>query len=247
MTDVDGDTETKFGVSASTTFVGATQALVSLTPSKSGAAAFLAVADTETIPSVTAAETLLAYREIDFSGTSSQIIQFALSISATQDATSGEVWGDTLAVLQPSTAYKVVMYSSGSSTTLLTFTTFAGIDAGHPIPLGGRIFTFNLSEHNYRTGTDGRFQVPFVFSWVMSSDLLIEVGEVSVQTVMGQFASGTITLDSKYTGLVNTWGDQARGALVLHTPRSGSVRKYSLGLTNKGGDTLAILYKSIGK
>ncbi|WGK69106.1 hypothetical protein P0082_11580 [Candidatus Haliotispira prima] len=242
MTDVNGGTETKFGVSASTTFVGATQALVSLTPTKSGAAAFLAVADKETIPSVTAAETLLAYRKIDFSNTSAQIIQFALSISATQNATSGEVSGDTLAVLQPSTAYKVVMYSSGSSTTLLTFTTFSGIDVGHPISLGGRKFTFNLSAHNFQTETDGRFQVPFVFSWVMSSDLLIEVGDVSVETVMGRFAPGTITLGSKYTGLVNTWGDQARGALVLHTSRSGSVRKYSLGLVNKAGDTLAILY-----
>ncbi|WGK69992.1 hypothetical protein P0082_03795 [Candidatus Haliotispira prima] len=142
MTDVDAGTETKLGVSASTTFVGATQALVSLTPKKSGTAAFLAVADTETIPSVTAAETLLAYRKIDFSGTSAQIIQFALSISATQDTTGGEVSGGTGAVLQPSTAYKIVMYHSGSSSTLLTFTTLGKIDEKYTY---GNTYTFAVS------------------------------------------------------------------------------------------------------
>ncbi|WGK70166.1 hypothetical protein P0082_04705 [Candidatus Haliotispira prima] len=149
MTDVKSDSEgeAKFNIRASTEFVGATQALVSLTPTKSGAAAFLAVADTETIPSATAAKTLLAYREIDFSGTAAQIIQFALSISATQNATTGEVSGDALAVLQPSTAYKIVMYSSGSSTTLRTFTTLGHLAEGYKF---GSVKTrFGMSTHNF--------------------------------------------------------------------------------------------------
>ncbi|WGK68502.1 hypothetical protein P0082_08420 [Candidatus Haliotispira prima] len=250
MTDVKSDSggETKFNVRASTEFIGATQALVSLTPTKSGTAAFLAVADTETIPSATAAEALLAYRKIDFSGTSAQIIQFALSISATQDATSGEVSGGTAAVLQPSTAYKVVMYSSGSSSTLLTFTTFASVDTGNPVPVGGVHFIFDMSVHNFQTGTDGRFQIPFVFSWLVSSDLFSEIsnrqGDKSnlYDSVGTVDISGIHTLSSNYIGLANILGNAARGAIFLHTPRSNAIRKYRMAITNGVGDTLSIVY-----
>ncbi|WGK68617.1 hypothetical protein P0082_09015 [Candidatus Haliotispira prima] len=249
MTDVKPDSggEAKFGVSASTTFVGATQALVSLTPTKSGAAAFLAVADTETIPSAIAAKTLLAYRNIDFSGTSAQIIQFALSISATQDAAGGDVLGGTAAVLQPSTAYKIVMYSSGTTATLLRFTTFASVDTGHQIAPGTRPFIFDMSAHNFRAGTGGRLQIPFVFSWLLSSSLIAEIsnpkGDGSSELIaMGGFSSGTAVIGAKYALLANAFGDQARGALFLHTLRSGAVQSYWLALTNGVGDTLSIRY-----
>ncbi|WGK70165.1 hypothetical protein P0082_04700 [Candidatus Haliotispira prima] len=248
MTDVKSDSEgeTQFNVLASTEFVGATQALVSLTPTKSGTAAFLAVADTETIPSATAAEALLAYREIDFSGTAAQIIQFALSISATQNVTTGEVSGDTGAVLQPSTAYKIVMYSSGSSSTLFSFTTFASVDAGHPIPTGNTILTFNMSAHNFRAETDGRFQVPFVFPWVMSFSLLSEIsnGNKEAVIVMGNAnkSSTDHVTGPRYTGLLNIFGNSDRGALFLHTPLSGTVHEYLLIMTNGLGNSLTIFY-----
>ncbi|WGK69105.1 hypothetical protein P0082_11575 [Candidatus Haliotispira prima] len=242
MTDVDGGTETKFGVSASTTFVGATQALVSLTPTKSGAAAFLAVADGETIPSAIAAETLLAYREIDFSGTSAQIIQFALSISATQDATSGEVSGDALAVLQPSTAYKIVMYSSGSSSTLLTFTTLANIGEGYTY---GNTYTFAMSAHNFQTETDGKFQVPFVLSWMPASNTFVEVHKLDANDVeFGTIiflSSGGFLVSSGYGTLVNAFGNSNRGGIFLHTPDSTAIRSYKASLRN-GGPTLTIIY-----
>ncbi|WGK68335.1 hypothetical protein P0082_07550 [Candidatus Haliotispira prima] len=247
MTDVDEGTGTKFGVRASTTFVGATQALVSLTPTKNGSAAFLAVADTETIPSATAAETLLAYREINFSGTSPQIIQFALSISATQDATSGVVSGGTAAVLQPSTAYKIVMYSSGSSTTLLTFTTLGHLaEGGYAFGAGGT-YPFDISAYNFRTGTDGKFQVPFVFSWVMSPGLISEIGarlgdQSSQYETIGNLSRSNRTINSSYTDLANAFGNSNRGAIFLHTPRSGAVQKYRVALTNGVGDTLSIFY-----
>ncbi|WGK68686.1 hypothetical protein P0082_09375 [Candidatus Haliotispira prima] len=247
MTDVDSKSETQFNVRASTTFVGATQALVSLTPTKSGSAAFLAVADTETIPSVTSAETLLAYREIDFSGTSAQIIQFALSIRATQDATNGEVSGGTGAVLQPSTAYKIVVYRSGSTATLLTFTTLGHLAEGYTFGGVGGVYPFDMSAHNFRTGTDGRFQVPFVFSWVQTSGgLLAEIdnGESGELTPIGSFISGSagFGVSTLYNMLVNHFGDQDRGGVFLHTPRSGAIRKYHLAVTNGKGSDISIFY-----
>ncbi|WGK68684.1 hypothetical protein P0082_09365 [Candidatus Haliotispira prima] len=245
MTDVDSKSETQFNVRASTEFVGATQALVSLTPTKSGSAAFLTVADTETIPSATAAEALLAYREIDFSGTSAQIIQFALSIRATQDVTGGEVSGGTAAVLQPSTAYKIVMYRSGSTATLLTFTTLGHLAEGYTF--GGVGYPFDMSAHNFRTGTDGRFQVPFVFSWVQTSGgLLAEIrnGESGELTPIGSFISGSAGFDvsTLYNILVNHFGDQDRGGVFLHTPRSGTIRKYHLAVTDGEGGDISIYY-----
>ncbi|WGK69611.1 hypothetical protein P0082_01760 [Candidatus Haliotispira prima] len=246
MTDVKSDSggEAKFSVRASTRFVGATQALVSLAPTKSGAAAFLAVADTETIPSVTAAETLLAYREIDFSGTSAQIIQFALSISATQDGTSGVVSGGAGAVLQPSTAYKIVMYSSGNSSTLLTFTTLGNIGEGYPLSANGTKLTFDMSAHNFRTGTDGKFQVPFVFSWLETSSLIVELsGSMGGETfnAFGSFNSGGNGLHGRYTSLANYFGDKNRGAVFLHTPISGTVQ-YQGDWTDNQGSGLSIRY-----
>ncbi|WGK68338.1 hypothetical protein P0082_07565 [Candidatus Haliotispira prima] len=248
MTDVKSDSgaETKFGVRASTTFVGATQALVSLTPTKSGAAAFLAVADTETIPSATAAETLLAYRQIDFSGTSAQIIQFALSISATQDATSGEVSGGTAAVLQPSTTYKIVMYSSGGSSTLLSFTTLGNIAEGYPFIASGTKLSFDMSEHNFRTETDGKFQVPFVFSWLMTSNLIgvpSQLEEDGTLNDIGTFDDRSFRINSSYTTLVNTFGDKDRGGIFLHTPLRSFVRRYQIDLTNNFGYGLQIKYR----
>ncbi|WGK68337.1 hypothetical protein P0082_07560 [Candidatus Haliotispira prima] len=249
MTDVDEGTETKFGVRASTTFVGATQALVSLTPTKSGAAAFLTVADGETIPSATAAEALLAYREIDFSGTSPQIIQFALSISATQNATSGEILGGTDAVLQPSTAYKIVMYNSGGSNTLLRFTTLANIDEGYPFVRSGTVLSFDMSAYNFRTGTDGRFQVPFIFSWLLVSGLLgttanMAEDETLASTITNADGGQTsIKATPNYVLLVNSFGDENRGAAFLHTPRGGAIRKYQTVLTNIAGNGLTIKYR----
>ncbi|WGK68533.1 hypothetical protein P0082_08585 [Candidatus Haliotispira prima] len=248
MTDVDSGTETKFNISASTEFVGATQALVSLTPTKSGTAAFLAVADTETIPSATAAEDLLAYREINFSGTSAQIIQFALSISATQNATTGEVSGDAAAVLQPGTAYKIVMYSSDNNTTLLSFTTFAGTDAGNPIVSGrGTKLFFDMSEHNFRTGADGKFQVPFVFSWVLSSSPLTEIsnmnrdGSAAVSSI-GTAVSSAIAIGFDYPLLANGFGNSTQAGIFLHTPRSSAFRKYQISISNISGDSLDFNY-----
>ncbi|WGK69094.1 hypothetical protein P0082_11515 [Candidatus Haliotispira prima] len=245
MTDVDEGTETKFGVSASTTFVSATQALVSLTPSKSGAAAFLAVADTEIIPSVTAAETLLAYRKIDFSDTSAQIIQFALSISATQDATSGEVSGDALAVLQPSTAYKIVMYSSGNSTTLLRFTTLGHLAEGYAFGFPGTNstnYTFDISARNFRTETDGKFQVPFVLSWVVNAGAFVSLLDTGTNTerAIGTAASARNTIVSEYAGLANAFGSSVRGVVFLHTPHSDAVGRYSMTFTNDAGKFLVI-------
>ncbi|WGK68528.1 hypothetical protein P0082_08555 [Candidatus Haliotispira prima] len=247
MTDVKSDSgaEAKFNVRASTEFVGATQALVSLTPTKSGAAAFLTIADTETIPSATAAEVLLAYREIDFSGTSAQIIQFALSISATQNAISGDVSGGTGAVLQPSTAYKIVMYSNGNSTTLLSFTTLGNIGEGYPFIPGRVELSFDMSAHNFETGTDGKLQVPFVFSWLVDAGPFVEVSnnnKSNVLTTILTATPGANTVRSEYTNLLNKFGDSARGGAFLHTPRSGAIRKYSIALTNLAGLSLPILY-----
>ncbi|WGK68616.1 hypothetical protein P0082_09010 [Candidatus Haliotispira prima] len=245
MTDVDSKSETPFNVSVSTTFVGATQALVSLTPNKSGAAAFLAVADTETIPSAIAAKTLLAYRNIDFSGTSAQIIQFALSISATQDATGGDVLGGTAAILQPSTAYKIVMYSSGNSTTLLTFTTLGHLAEGYTFN-SLKAITFEMSAHNFRTETDGRFQVPFIFSWVV-----VPAGPVagSYNELAGGARQGigiaTLTdhvVSSGYADLANVFGNSARGALFLHTPLRGAGGVYVASVSNNVGRELTIIY-----
>ncbi|WGK68532.1 hypothetical protein P0082_08580 [Candidatus Haliotispira prima] len=247
MTDVNSGTETKFNISASTEFVGATQALVSLTPTKNGTAAFLAVADMETIPSATAAEDLLAYREINFSGTSAQIIQFALSISATQNVTTGEVSGGTGAVLQPSTTYKIVMYSSDSSTTLLSFTTFAGTDAGNPILSPRTELFFDMSEHNFRTGTDGKFQVPFVFSWVLSSSPLATInnmnrdGSAAVSGI-GTAVSSAITIGSDYPLLTNSFGNSTQGGIFLHTPRSIALRIYQISISEISGDSLDLHY-----
>ncbi|WGK68336.1 hypothetical protein P0082_07555 [Candidatus Haliotispira prima] len=247
MTDVDEGTETKFGVRASTTFVGATQALVSLTPTKNGSAAFLAVADTETIPPATAAETLLAYREIDFSGTSPQIIQFALSISATQDATSKEVSGDTAAVLQPSTAYKIVMYHSGSDTILLSFMTLGSVDEGYTFGGSNSGHTFDMSAHNFRTGTDGKFQVPFVFSWLQNSGLIaspsIKVEGGTIFNAIGNFEfSGSDGVITRYNNLANHFGDPSRGIIFLHTPFSNTILKYKITLTNNVGNGFSIIY-----
>ncbi|WGK70164.1 hypothetical protein P0082_04695 [Candidatus Haliotispira prima] len=245
MTDVDSKSETQFNVRASTEFVGATQALVSLTPTKSGAAAFLAVAHTETIPSVTTAKTLLAYREIDFSGTAAQIIQFALSISATQNATSGEVLGDAAAVLQPSTAYKIVMYSSGNSTTLRTFTTLGHLAERYKFDRIKNLF--NMSAHNFRTETDSRFQVPFVFSWVQTAGgLLAETNNLAEDGTSGTFnianIGGTSAVSTVYNSLANYWGDQDQGGVFLHTPRNGAMRHYTFSLTDGVGLTLIIIY-----
>ncbi|WGK69619.1 hypothetical protein P0082_01800 [Candidatus Haliotispira prima] len=241
----DPGTEVKFGVSASTTFVGATQALVSLTPTKNGSAAFLAVADTETIPSAIAAETLLAYREIDFSGTSAQIIQFALSISATQDATGGEVSGGSGAVLQPGTAYKIVMYSSGNSATLLTFTTLGNLAEGYTY---GKVYTFAMSAHNFLTKTGGKFQVPFVFSWLDTSSTGTQTfnldGNGGIQGAMIVFNSSGYMPGSAsdYATLVNAFGDSNQGGVFLHTPRSGAIRDYRTDLRNGAGDRIFIIY-----
>ncbi|WGK68503.1 hypothetical protein P0082_08425 [Candidatus Haliotispira prima] len=247
MTDMKSDSggAAKFNVRASTEFVGATQALVSLTPTKSGTAAFLAVADTETIPSATAAEALLAYRNIDFSGTSAQIVQFALSISATQDATSGEVSGGTAAVLQPSTVYKIVMYSSGNSTTLLIFTTLGNLSGRYTFGSSLADHKFDMSAHNFETKTGGKFRVPFVYSWLQTSGLAAElsIGAVGATTnAIGAFDSGSGSVHTRYTGLANSFGDQNRGALFLHTPFSVSIGNYRTALTNGVGDGFSIIY-----
>ncbi|WGK69618.1 hypothetical protein P0082_01795 [Candidatus Haliotispira prima] len=248
MTDIKSDSgaEVKFGVSASTTFVGATQALVSLTPTKSGSAAFLAVADTETIPLATTAKALLAYREIDFSGTSAQIIQFALSISATQDTTGGEVSGGTGAVLQPGTAYKIVMYSSGSSATLLTFTTLGNMNEGYPFVPGITDLSFDMSAHNFLTKTDGRFQVPFVFSWVQTSVFLITVSSYETskndRVTIGGVIGGSNTISSTYLLFANGFGDHDQGGIFLHTPLTGVALHYGINLTDNIGHELAIIY-----
>ncbi|WGK68531.1 hypothetical protein P0082_08575 [Candidatus Haliotispira prima] len=246
MTDVDSGTETKFNISASTEFVGATQALVSLTPTKSGTAAFLAVADTETIPSATAAEALLAYREINFSGTSAQIIQFALSISATQNATTGEVSGGTGAVLQPNTAYKIVMYSNGNRTILLSFTTLGNINERYPFVIGNTRLTFDMSAHNFQTGTDGKFQVPFVFSWV-TNPLILQIGHLTEagfqDFVIGDVNSGRNTsITSTYNAYANGFGNSDRGGIFLHTPLNNTIQKYRIVLTSDLGDNLTIIY-----
>ncbi|WGK68504.1 hypothetical protein P0082_08430 [Candidatus Haliotispira prima] len=249
MTDMKSDSggAAKFNVRASTEFVGATQALVSLTPSKSGSAAFLAVGDTETIPSAMAAEVLLAYRNIDFSGTSAQIIQFALSISATQDATSGEVSGGTGAVLQPSTVYKIVMYSGDSNTTLLRFTTLGNINERYPFSTGNNPFNFDMSAHNFRTGTDGKLQVPFVFSWLsVNSILLVEITThvKEIFTAIGSFDGSAGRVSTLYNNLANHFGDKDRGGIFLHTPlRSILGGSYQVDLTNSAGNGLGIFYK----
>ncbi|WGK69726.1 hypothetical protein P0082_02360 [Candidatus Haliotispira prima] len=247
MTDVESGGEAKFGVSASTNFVGATQALISLTPNKSGSAAFLAVADTEIIPSATAATALLAYREIDFSGTSPQIIQFALSISAIQNSTSGEVSGTTTAILQPGTAYKIVMYHSGNSTILRTFTTLGHLEEGYALAKPASDYIFDMSAHNFQTETDGKFRVPFVFPWVVNSGFTSEVlnkggDETAVDNRIGSIDPSNIRIETNYNTLVNAFGDGTLGAVFLHTPRSGAVRKYALSFINNIGQGLTITY-----
>ncbi|WGK68530.1 hypothetical protein P0082_08570 [Candidatus Haliotispira prima] len=239
ITDVDSGTETKFNVRASTEFVGATQALVSLTPTKSGAAAFLAVADTETIPSATAAEALLAYREIDFSGTSAQIIQFALSISATQDTTNGEVSGTTTAVLQPSTAYKIVMYSNGNSTTLLSFTTLGSINEGYT---HGNTYTFDVSEHNFRTEADGKFTVPFVFSWVTTSSINADIENLYENGGRKDTMAAFNQSSYMHNTFVNVFGNSNQGGAFLHTPRSIDIQSYKIYWATSGGSNLTIIY-----
>ncbi|WGK69944.1 InlB B-repeat-containing protein [Candidatus Haliotispira prima] len=199
--------------------LGGVFAYIGITPDQSGPAGFLSIPENSQIPALTEAQALPAYRRVDFPNTEKQVIQFALSKEARYKADASQrIILDARAILQPSTAYDIIVYEVGTPRKIHTFTTKAYNEEGRQILDTIRL---TISHLNFVT-TGDRLTTPFLWGGIIATPApFIIVGSYqikgqSIYNTLYRYTSDSTTVSSSFTGVSENLNTSGRHGIMLY-------------------------------